>query len=65
MGWLGGDRELNADRGDEASTLDDAEIIELDDVEPAAPRAPAEVAYMRDRRDPTSTAGIWRALEGL
>lgn len=46
--------------------LDDAEIIELD---PAAPprasNAPAELAYLRDRRDPTGSAGIWRAIEGL
>jgi hypothetical protein len=66
MGWLGGDPELNTDRNGDTIVVDDGEIVELDGAEPRpTPRAILEVAYIRDRRDPTSMAGIWRALEGL
>jgi hypothetical protein len=48
--------------------LEEVEIIELDPA-PRPLRAPgsqpAEQPYLRDRRDPTGIAGIWRAIEGL
>jgi hypothetical protein len=65
MGWRGADRGPNVGRDGESIT-DDPEIVELDEHSPPpAHLEPIEVAYLRDRRDPTGMAGIWRALEGL
>jgi hypothetical protein len=67
MGWPRARAEIDVEAVD-VLELDEVEIVELDPeprrLQPANSR-PAEPSYLRDRRDPTGTAGIWRAIEGL
>jgi hypothetical protein len=68
MDWLPWRAGITDHGGALAPAVDEVEIVELDP-EPRVPDspgdAPAEPPYLRDRRDPTGTAGLWRAIEGL
>ena len=62
----GSERAIQPPPGEE---LEEIEIVELDADPPRSPSvavdALPEQPYLRDRRDPTGTSGIWRAIEAL
>jgi hypothetical protein len=71
MDWLRG-RAATDGAATEAPRPDEIEILAIVELDPEPRRGslpgregPAEPAYLRDRRDPTGTAGLWRAIEGL